>query len=246
MIGKIFGKLTVKEFSRIDKNGNKLWKCECLCSPGVLLEEEFKTGILNAKRQTCCKKCRMMPKYKDLTGFKKNRITIISLSHKDKNGKYYWFYECSCNPGTIVEKPAYGSHITSGRHTSCGCSLYNYFYKVLTIGYIYIIKNKINDRYYIGMTNYLDKRIYEHFRLLQLNKHENQRLQDDFLEENYEVYILHQFDYEKVKILRNELPKLEKEFIKNHKPFYNIKDSGDTIMEEQKYIDFSKLRRRIL
>jgi group I intron endonuclease len=45
---------------------------------------------------------------------------------------------------------------------------------------IYKIVNKANGTCYVGQSQYINKRIREHFRLLRLNKHSNQRLQNAF------------------------------------------------------------------
>ena len=55
---------------------------------------------------------------------------------------------------------------------------------------IYRILNTINNKFYIGSSVNLRKRLYEHRRLLRLGKHENYHLQNAFTkygEENFQV-----------------------------------------------------------
>ena len=48
--------------------------------------------------------------------------------------------------------------------------------------YIYEIRNKINNKYYIGITVNIKSRINRHFRELKNNKHHNFYMQKDYLE----------------------------------------------------------------
>lgn len=47
----------------------------------------------------------------------KNRLTPITFSHRDKNGKQVWQFECEC--GNKVTLPL--SQVKSGNTKSCGC-----------------------------------------------------------------------------------------------------------------------------
>ena len=55
--------------------------------------------------------------FKNLTGLKYGRLTVIEISSKDKNGHYYWLCECDC--GKI--KKILGTHLLRGNIKSCGC-----------------------------------------------------------------------------------------------------------------------------
>lgn len=59
-----------------------------------------------------------MPKFVDITGKTFNKLTAVSFHHKDKRGKAYWLFRCSCGKEVITRK---GS-VTSGEIKSCGCS----------------------------------------------------------------------------------------------------------------------------
>jgi group I intron endonuclease len=52
-------------------------------------------------------------------------------------------------------------------------------YKIDTCG-IYKLVNKATGQCYVGQSQYVKKRIREHFRLLRLNKHTNQHLQNAY------------------------------------------------------------------
>ena len=63
-----------------------------------------------------------MAKFKDLTGLKFGRLTVIKLDHKkqrnDKRGtRCYWLCECDCGNITTVLTEA----LKSGHTKSCGC-----------------------------------------------------------------------------------------------------------------------------
>ncbi len=57
-----------------------------------------------------------MAHFRDLTGLKQNRLTVISIVYDDKS---YISYTCLCDCGntTVVR----GSHIIGNRIKSCGC-----------------------------------------------------------------------------------------------------------------------------
>ena len=59
-----------------------------------------------------------MGKFKDLSGMKFERINVISLSHKNQNGKYVYKCECDCGRKDLF---IIGAHLTSGNTKSCGC-----------------------------------------------------------------------------------------------------------------------------
>lgn len=60
-----------------------------------------------------------MPNFKDLTGKRYGRLTVISLAGKNRWGAYTWLCQCSCTEGNKTIVPV--SSLTSGNSTSCGC-----------------------------------------------------------------------------------------------------------------------------
>ena len=61
-----------------------------------------------------------MPLFKDLTGIHFGRLTVLSLSHKEKmSGRYRYFWLCRCDCGNT--HIARTDSLTSGNVKSCGC-----------------------------------------------------------------------------------------------------------------------------
>lgn len=58
-----------------------------------------------------------MGKFKDLTGMKFNRLTVIELAGRDVYGKILWLCACECGGETIT----HGRSLVSGHCKSCGC-----------------------------------------------------------------------------------------------------------------------------
>lgn len=58
-----------------------------------------------------------MAKFRDLTGERFGRWAVISHFDQDKWGHHRWLCRCDCGN----EKVLYGTELTSGRTTSCGC-----------------------------------------------------------------------------------------------------------------------------
>ncbi len=56
--------------------------------------------------------------FKDLSGLKFGRLTVIKHSHKNKHGQ--WFWECKCQCGN--KKKISGYNLKNGGTKSCGCS----------------------------------------------------------------------------------------------------------------------------
>lgn len=57
--------------------------------------------------------------FKDLTGKRIGRLTVIRDSGKDKKGNYKWECKCDCGNTTTVTS----SHLITGHTRSCGCLL---------------------------------------------------------------------------------------------------------------------------
>lgn len=55
--------------------------------------------------------------FKDLTGKKFNKLTVIGVDHK-RGKSYYWKCKCDCGNETVV----YGGALVSGHTKSCGCA----------------------------------------------------------------------------------------------------------------------------
>lgn len=107
--------------------------------------------------------------------------------------------------------------------------------KIKYKGYIYCIRNKINNKKYIGQTALnINKRLNIHEYQLINNKHYNKNLQDDFNKysmDNFEFIILDEFTFYDKKLLKKVLLDMEKFYInlwdtENETKGYNNKFVG--------------------
>ena len=58
-----------------------------------------------------------MGRFKDLTGKKFNRLTVLELAERNSSGQIQW--KCRCNCGNIIF--ATTTYLKSGHTKSCGC-----------------------------------------------------------------------------------------------------------------------------
>ena len=84
-------------------------------------------------------------------------------------------------------------------------------------GWIYYIRNKINNKKYIGQTAWnINKRISKHKGQLINNKHYSKNLQEDFNKygmDNFEFIILDEFTFSDKELLKKVLIDMEKFYI---------------------------------
>ena len=59
----------------------------------------------------------MNPTYKDITGMKFNRLTVIERAGSDKQNRAKWLCQCDCGRKTVVNT----SSLRNGHTKSCGC-----------------------------------------------------------------------------------------------------------------------------
>ena len=114
---KKFGRLT--PLYRIkNKNGKTRWRCQCDC--GNIID----VGASNLKQGTTkscgCYKIEVNQKqnFKDLTGKKFGRLTVLYRVPNPKNNKHSMWH-CRCDCGT--EKDILGTNLIQGGTVSCGC-----------------------------------------------------------------------------------------------------------------------------
>ena len=115
-IGAKFGKLTLVAFHGRVKS-KKTWLCKCECGNSCLrVEGNLKT--------TKVPHCGCSPawkgtnkKFRDLTGMKFGKLTVIAHYGKNKHSHNLWYCECECGGKST---PTTAS-LEKGAATSCGC-----------------------------------------------------------------------------------------------------------------------------
>lgn len=117
LIGQTFNRLTV--IAREICNEKVMWRAKCECGNEIIVRaESLKLG--HTKSCGCLQK-EIVAKlnYKDLTGQKFGKLTVVARSDKkDSSGNYYWLCNCEC--GTTNHEVS-GHHLKGGRILSCGC-----------------------------------------------------------------------------------------------------------------------------
>ena len=83
--------------------------------------------------------------------------------------------------------------------------------------YIYSIVNVKNGKRYIGYTNDLDRRLYDHFKQLDLGIHPNPKMQDEFNKEDFKIEILESF----IQVSVQEVAQRERYWIEKYDSFRN-------------------------
>lgn len=58
-----------------------------------------------------------MPRFKDRTGDKYGRLTVLSHAGKDHRNKHLWLCMCDCGNKKVVAS----DNLSSGKSNSCGC-----------------------------------------------------------------------------------------------------------------------------
>ena len=110
LTGKQFGKLTVISRDANDRAGNARWLCQCECG-------KQKTILVSSLVSGRTKSCGCQAKFKDLTGQKFGRLTVLSRADNAQNGNTRWLCQCDCGK----QKTILGSSLVSGGTKSCGC-----------------------------------------------------------------------------------------------------------------------------
>lgn len=116
LTGRKIGRLTVIREAGKDKYGLVLWLCKCDCGNKTIAS----TSALKAGRHISCGCARyghIPQNFKDLTGKRFGRLTVVRQVGKTKLGALKYLCKCDCGKGKIIN----ASNLRSGRTTSCGC-----------------------------------------------------------------------------------------------------------------------------
>ncbi len=121
LTGQTFGRLTVLSRAANRQNRNILWLCQCECG-------KQKTIIGSSLVSGRTKSCGCLTQFRDLTGQKFGRLTVLSRADNDQNGNTRWLCQCDCGK----QKTILGSSLVSGHTKSCGCSQHSRIAQDLT------------------------------------------------------------------------------------------------------------------
>ena len=102
LIGKRFGKLTVKDYV-----GNSKWSCKCDCGGTKVTDTR---NLTTGDTKSCG--CLSAKRYDDLSGKRFGKLIVSKYI-----GKLFW--ECICDCGNIKNISA--AHLKRGDTKSCGC-----------------------------------------------------------------------------------------------------------------------------
>lgn len=107
LVGQRFGHLLVTSKA---KEADE-WNCLCECGN----EKRFSTKQLKYGRNKSCG-CLAQP-FKNLSGQKFGRLTVLYRDKNDKTGHTKWICRCDCGKNVSVYRDA----LLDGRQVSCGC-----------------------------------------------------------------------------------------------------------------------------
>lgn len=120
LTGMKFNRLTVIGYNEKASENKKgaYWNCECECGNICIVDgSKLKSG--GTKSCGCLQKEKSKrKKYKDITGERYGRLTVVGLAEK-RDGKRAMFWKCKCDCGNDIE--VWGTDLRRGKTQSCGC-----------------------------------------------------------------------------------------------------------------------------
>lgn len=114
MIGKKFHKLKLIEFLGIENRRN-IFRCQCDCGEEKITSYQC---LINDYVKSCG--CSNPTIFKDKTGEKYGKLTVIKLDHKNEKGNY-WECLCECGKTVIIETSSLRKRDSKKSTKSCGC-----------------------------------------------------------------------------------------------------------------------------
>lgn len=147
--GHKYGSLTVISITK-DKNNRTAWLCKCDCgNTKIVRGPDLRKGkITTCGQKGCpCKSDRNVA-FKDITGMKFGKLTVIQRAGLTNNGKVKWLCQCECGNTTTV----CGTDLRLGATQSCGClrskgELYIRQY-LISLNVNFLTEYKFKDLYY--------------------------------------------------------------------------------------------------
>ena len=107
--GNKYGFLTVMSFSHISKRC-AFWNCKCDCGGTKIANgNSLKAGDVTS--------CGCRAKFRDLSGERFGRLTVLNFDHVFNKRRYYWLCRCDCGTEKVIDSAA----LKSGATVSCGC-----------------------------------------------------------------------------------------------------------------------------
>jgi len=111
LTGKMFGRLTVIEFSGVEKCGNARWLCRCSCGAKKVVDgSTLRRGL--TKSCGCARKEAKV----DFTGMTFGHLTVLRRQPGSHRRKAEWICRCICGRETMVSSGDLSSYHTR----SCG------------------------------------------------------------------------------------------------------------------------------
>lgn len=113
--GQRFGRLVALSKGKKDKASHQYWICKCDCGNIVEINSD---NLRRGLTQSCgCLHSEITHNtvFKDITGQKFGKLTVIE--YKIKNAKTYCYCQCECGGKTWVSK----NNLVNGHTQSCGC-----------------------------------------------------------------------------------------------------------------------------
>lgn len=116
-IGNRYGFLTVKELTK-DKKGRTAWLCKCDCgNTKIVRGSDLRTGKITSCGRTCPLRYQRNGTFKDETGNRYGKLTVLYRSNNAADGKVKWHCKCDC--GNEID--VIGTSLRMGNTISCGC-----------------------------------------------------------------------------------------------------------------------------
>jgi hypothetical protein len=117
MVGQVYGLLTVKSFSHVDKHGQRHWLCLCICRD---TKNQDTCCLTKGITTSCgCITRKVFSKGNSLIGRRFGRLEVKEVAGHNSRGERLWL--CSCDCGNPILKPVKTELLLNGAVKSCGC-----------------------------------------------------------------------------------------------------------------------------